>query len=97
MDRYDLQFLGIAETNWNGQSRFKTCINHTVLFSGSEEGYSHGVAAILTRETSDVLIGYSPISDRIIKVMIQAKPHNITFIQCYAPTNLASDEEIDSF
>ena len=97
MDRYDLQFLGIAETNWNGQGSFKTCTNHTVLFSGSEEGYSHGVVVILTRESSNALIGYSPISDRIIKVRIQAKPHNITFIQCYAPTSLASDEEIDSF
>ena len=97
MDRYDLQFLGIAETNWNGQGSFKTCTNHTVLFPGSEEGYSHGAAVILTRETSNALIGYSPISDRIINVRIQAKPHNITFIQCYAPTSLASDKEIDSF
>jgi len=97
MDRYDLQFLGIAETNWNEQGSVKTCTNHTVLFSDSEEGYSHGVAVILTREASDALIGYSPNSDRIIKVRIQAKPHNITFIQCYAPTSLASDEEIDSF
>ena len=97
MDRYDLQFLGIVETNWNVQGSFNTCTNHTVQLSGSEEGYSYGVAVILTRETSDALIGYSPISDRIIKVRIQDKPHNITFIQCYAPTSLVSDEEIDSF
>ena len=97
MDRYNLQILGITETNWNGQVSFKTSTNHTVLFSGSEETYSHGVTVILTRETSNTLISYSPISHRIMKVRIQAKPHNITFSQCYAPTSLASDDEIEAF
>ena len=32
-----------------------------------------------------------------MKVRFQAKPHNITLIQCYAPTILASDEEVENF
>ncbi|MCT5353384.1 endonuclease/exonuclease/phosphatase family protein [Pseudomonas aeruginosa] len=98
MDRYNIQILGISETNWKSNGSFKTKENKTVLFSGKEEGnYSHGVAMILTKKTANALIGYSPINDRILKVRIQAKPHNISIIQCYAPTNIASDEEMEIF
>ncbi|XP_047481681.1 uncharacterized protein LOC125034083 [Penaeus chinensis] len=62
-----------------------------VLFSGNEEGYSHGVEVILSEETKKALIGYSPINDRI-----QAKSNNVSFIQCYAPTTAASDEETEN-
>ena len=38
-----------------------------------------------------------PISDRILKLRIQAKPHNITIVQYYAPTSTANEDEINSF
>ena len=60
-------------------------------------GYSHGVAVIVSKETSRALLGYSPISDRVLKVRFQGKPHNISIIQCYAPTGNASDEEMEEF
>lgn len=97
MKRCNIQLLGISETNWNGQGSFRAQGSELVLFSGNEENYSHGVAIILTKEAQNALIGYSPVNDRIIKARLQAKPHNLTIIQCYAPTSLASDEEIDSF
>ena len=98
MDGYNLQILAISETNWNGHGSFKTDNNKTVLFSGKEEGeYSHGVAVIFEKEISKSLIGYSPINDRIIKLKIQARPHNISIIQCYAPTSLATENEMNEF
>ena len=42
-------------------------------------------------------MGYHPISDRIIKLRIQAKPHNISLIMCYAPTSVASEEDLEDF
>ena len=53
-----------------------------VIFSGKDEGsgYSHGVAVIVSKETSRALLGYSPISDRVLKVRFQGKPHNISII-----------------
>ncbi len=68
-----------------------------MLFPGTEEGYSHGVAIALSKQTLNALIGCSPLSDRLIKVRLQAKPYNLSIIQCYAPTSLASDEEIETF
>ena len=32
-----------------------------------------------------------------MKVRLQSKPHNLSIIQCYAPTSLANDEEIETF
>ena len=99
MERYDTQILGISETNWNGQGSFQT-EDKLVLFSGKEEGYSHGVACILDQQTSRALIGYSPINDRIMKadvVRLQAKPHNISILHCYAPTSAADDAEMTDF
>ncbi|XP_042864337.1 uncharacterized protein LOC122248391 [Penaeus japonicus] len=87
----------VVETNWNGLGSFRTDGNHHVIFSGKEDGYSHGVAVILGKEASKALIGYSPISDRNLKLRIQAKPHNITIVQCYAPTSTANEDEINSF
>ena len=68
-----------------------------VIYYGKEEKYSNGVAAILGKEASNSLIGYIPITDRVYKFRIQAKPHNNSILQCYAPTSAASDEEIENF
>ena len=63
------KFWPFLRLNWNDQGSFKTDNNKIVLFSGNEEGeYSHGVAVILEKEISKSLIGYSPISDRIIEL-----------------------------
>ena len=97
MSRCGLQILGISETNWNGSGNFKTNDKQMVIYSGKEEKYSHGVAVILGKEASNSLIGYSPITDRILKVRIQAKPHNVSILQCYAPTSTASNEQIENF
>ena len=99
MDRNKLEILGISETNWSDRCSFRTHKNNTVIYSGKDEGhgYSNGVAVILSRKSAKSLIGYNPISDRILKVRIRAKPYNISLIQCYARTVTASDEEMEDF
>ena len=67
-----------------------------VIFTGKEGNYSHGVAAILDKESNRALIGYSPISDRLLKARIHAKHHNISIVQCSVPTINVNDEEMES-
>ena len=43
------------------------------------------------------VLGFNPISDRIITIRIQGKPINFTFIQVYAPTSREDEEEMDYF
>jgi len=43
------------------------------------------------------LVGYEPISDRVLFVRFKAKPRNVTLIQVYGPTTAATDEEVERF
>jgi len=52
---------------------------------------------ILDKRTSASLLGYNPISNRILTVRLAGKPWNLTLIQVYAPTNQATDQEKDNF
>ena len=49
------------------------------------------------RNNKKCVLGFNPISDRIITIRIQSKPINFTFIQVYAPTSTTDKEEIDYF
>jgi len=42
-------------------------------------------------------MGYDTVSDRILSVRFRGKKANITIVQVYAPTLIASEEEHESF
>ena len=56
-----------------------------------------GVAVWIHRKIAGALVGYEPISDRVLVVRLNAKPRNITLIQVYGPTTAATDEEVERF
>ena len=62
------------------------------MFSGTAKGGQSGVAVYLTEKVEKVLLGYNAIDDRIITVRLKGQPNNITFVQVYTPTTLATDE-----
>jgi len=97
MDRNIIDTLGICGTIWTNKGSFRTHDNKLIPFTGKDEGdgYSHGVATILSKEASTSLLGYSPIADRLLKLRIQRKPYDKNIIPCYAPTGAASDEEME--
>ena len=97
MDRNNIEMLGMSETSCNGSGSFKTCTTHTLIFAGKEEGCRNGRAVVLNKAFIQSLLGYAPVSDRILKIRLQAKPLNISIIQFYASTNTASEEEIEEF
>ena len=88
LDRNNIKILGISEANWNDSGSFTTIDSNLVIYSGKSSGYSQGVAVILAKEIKDALIGYTPVSDRIIKVRLQGRPQNLGIIQYYAPTSV---------
>ena len=97
LDRKNIQILGISETNWNDSGSCTTIDSNLVIYSGKSSGYSQGVAVILAKEIKDALIRYTPVSDRIIKLRLQGRPQNLSIIQYFAPTSVASEEDIDGF
>jgi len=47
---------------------------------------------MLTKLAAKSLIGWNPVSSRIITTSFHTKNGKATFIQCYAPTNEADDD-----
>ena len=70
--------------------------DYTMIYSGGED-HKNGVGIILRNEMAKSLIGYWPISDRVVVVKLQAKPFNINMNQVYAPTQDYDDETIEEF
>ena len=65
------------------------------MYPGKESGRRNaGVAFMVNNETTRAVIGYKPVSERVITLRVNAKPVIISFVQVYAPTGVSSEEEI---
>ena len=47
--------------------------------------------------STNAIMGYDTVSDRIVSVRFRGKKVNISIVQVYAPTSTASEEEHESF
>jgi len=56
-----------------------------------------GEAVWIHRKIAGALVGYEPVSERVLVVRLNAKPRNITPIQVYGPTTATTDEEMERF
>ena len=97
MVRNNIKVVGVSELWWLGQGRFTTDNENMFIFSGKESGGKRGVGFIIEKETAKCVLGYDPISERVMTVRIQGHPINISIIQVYAPTSEAADEDIEDF
>ncbi|KAH3718872.1 hypothetical protein DPMN_061697 [Dreissena polymorpha] len=52
---------------------------------------------MLRKEENKCLIEWEPINKRSLTALFKSKFHNVTLIQCYAPTNQAEQATIDEF
>ena len=96
MNQYKINVLGLCETRWNGSGRTKLSSGETIIYSGHQDlnhNHTQGVAFLLTPEANKALMEWNPISPRIISARFNSKGRNITILQCYAPTNAATDTE----
>ena len=52
---------------------------------------------MVNKRVRNVVLGCSLKNDRMISVLLQGKPFNITVIQVCAPTNNAEETEVERF
>ena len=67
-----------------------------VLYSGGEQ-HTEGVGMIISKKYTKAVMGFLPISRRVMVVKIEGKPFNLAIIQAYAPTADHSEEHIEEF
>ncbi|CAF2091543.1 unnamed protein product [Rotaria magnacalcarata] len=102
MKRFRYDIIGISEVRWTGKdlvSDFSTweTPNGDFIWSGEESSHMRGVGFLLSTQAKKALIGYNPISSRIISARFDAAPFKISVIHVYAPTSSSSEEDIDAF
>ena len=102
MKRYGIRVLGISETRSLQSGQIRLATGEQLLYSGhTMDGAPHteGVGLMLAQEAQRALIGWEPVSSRIITAKFTSKRKNINLhiTQCYAPTNDADDEKKDEF
>ena len=95
MDRLKLDILGLSETRWTDNGKI-TRDKHTMLYSGGEDHQS-GVGVIMKHSIAKSLLGYWPISDRVLLVKLQDKPFKIHLIQVYVHTKEYTEDINEAF
>ena len=94
MHRYQQKILGLCETRWTGTGRTSLADGNTIIYSGNEgQPHTHGVVLLMTSEATRALLLWEPISPTILTARFNSKGRKITFILCYAPTNVADIQD----
>ena len=100
MTAYNLSILGLCEARWLESGCIQLSTGQTILYSGHDSAnapHTEGVGFMLTPQAAKSLIGWNPMSSRIITARFYTKVGKATFIQCYAPANDADDEVKSQF
>ena len=96
MQKLKWEILGISETHWTDSGEFSTD-GYKILCAGNDSIHRGGVALILNKQAQNALLGYNPISTRMISARFQTKTGAITVIQVYAPNTSDSENFADEF
>ena len=67
-----------------------------MVYSGGEQ-HRTGVGLVMRNNIVRTMIGYWPISERVIMIKLKAIPLNANIFQVYARTQDYDDEEVESF
>jgi len=68
MTKLSIICLGVSEVRWTGKGHFVTDNGSIIIYSGSERKHEAGVGIILDKQTSVSMLGYNPISERLLTV-----------------------------
>lgn len=96
LERCNTVITGLSETHWK-ESGHRNLENHTIYFSGNELSSFAGVGIAIPKLWTESVLGYNPVSDRIITMKLSASPCALNIIQVYAPTSAATEEKIENF
>ncbi|CAF3327901.1 unnamed protein product [Rotaria socialis] len=94
MKRFRFDVIGLSEVHWTGKGE---TLSGDFIWSGEDTTHTRGVGMLLSTKGKKTLIGYNPISSRLITIRFNATPFKLTVMHVYAPTSASSDDEIEIF
>ncbi|XP_072051743.1 craniofacial development protein 2-like [Amphiura filiformis] len=96
IEKYKWEILGIAETHWIDSGEFISK-GYKILCSGNDSIHRAGVAILLNKKAQNALLGYNPISARLLSARFQTQNGAMTVLQVYAPNTADSEEMVEEF
>ena len=94
--KYHVQIAALQELRWKEQGEIDKG-EYIILYSGDTKKGKNGVGFIIDKETKSNIMDFKPINSRMAYIQINSKPHNITIINVYAPTEDTDEETKDEF
>ena len=88
--------LGIGELKWTGMGGFNSDDPY-IYYCGQESLRRNGVAIMVNKRVQNAVLGCNLENDRMISVLFQGKPFNITVNQVYAPTTDTEEAKVEWF
>ena len=92
----NVDILEVSELKWTGMGEFNSD-DHYIYYCGQESLRRNGVAIMVNKRVWNAVLGCNLKNHRIISVLFQGKPFNITVIQVYFPTSIAEEAEVEQF
>jgi exonuclease III len=82
----NLQIAALQEIRWKEYGKIKKG-KHIIYYSCAEDntGYA-GTGFIVRKDIDGSVLGFEPCNERLCRLRIRGKFHNITIISAYAPT-----------
>lgn len=96
LDKFKWEIIGISEAHWTEIGEF-TEEGYKILYSSHDRLHRKGVALILNKTAQRALIGYNPISPRLITARFHTQIGAVTVMQAYAPNTGDPDVLVDEF
>ena len=94
--RVNVNILGISELKWTGMGEFNSH-DHYIYYCGQESLTRNGVVIVVNKRVQNAVAGCNLKNYRMISVLFEGKPFNITVIQIYAPTSNGEEAEVERF
>ena len=92
--RGKIDILGMSEVRWAGGDRMK-CEEYEFIYSGGER-HESGVGILVTQRLSSMISKIIPKSDRVMVIVINARPRPLSIVQVYLPTTDHNDDEVEA-
>lgn len=96
MNQLHVELIGISEARWRNCGEFQTN-GYTFLYSGKADKDEYGVGILMSAHIRKALIEWNPVNERIITARVKTRARNISFVQCYAPTEVDSADVKNAF